>query len=398
MPRKKASRNFLSENIVFTQEDKLHWLRLIRSENVGPISFFHLLNRFGTAQEALKRLPQLAQRAGRTLPLAIPSMKDVKKEAEAYEKIGAHLIAHGEDAYPSVLKSIPDAPPLISAIGRIDILNNPSFAIVGARNSSAIGCKTAEVYGKSLAEEGLVIVSGMARGIDTHAHKGALQTPCGTVAVLAGGVDHIYPPENKALYHTISREGVLLSEMPIGTIPQAHFFPRRNRIISGLCWGVLVVEAAIKSGSLVTAQCAAEQGRDVFAIPGHPFDPRSRGANELIRQGSTLVQSTEQILDEYRAKNSFKQMAEEEEEYDSSGVNIAEVSDKEIENIHRNLSRFLSTTPVRVDELVRLCESPLSLVRASLFEMEIAGKIEHLSNDSVCLRSVGASDPVVSFF
>lgn len=385
---RKPKKTFLKEQSAdFTEEKKLHWLRLLRSENIGPITFYHLLNRFGSAEEALKRLPDIAHRAGRSAPLYIPSIKDVSKELEAYEKIGAHLIARPETIYPELLARIPDAPPLISVMGRLDLLQKPSFAIVGARNASAVGRQIAEMYAESLAASNFVITSGLARGIDTHAHKGALKTSTGTIAVLAGGIDHIYPPENKALYKIISTEGLLLSETPLGVVPQANFFPRRNRLISGLSWGVLVVEAALKSGSLVTAHCAAEQGRDVFAIPGNPMDPRSRGTNELIRQGAVLAQSVDDITNEYQQKHRYQQMlgAEEEDDYTFSSPEQL-LAEEDVSEILQILWNYLSTTPITVDELVRICKVSLAAVRAALVEMEIGGFLNRHSGDRVSLQ------------
>lgn len=380
----------------FPEEKKVHWLRLLRTENIGPITFYHLLNRFGSAEEALKRLPDITNRAGRTSPLYIPSVKDVLKELEAYEKMGVHLIARCEALYPESLARISDAPPLINVMGRLELLKKPSFAIVGARNASAIGRQLAENYAEYLAAADFVIVSGLARGIDTHAHKGALKTSTGTIAVLPGGIDQVYPPENKALYRTISTEGLLISEVPLGTVPQANLFPRRNRLISGLSWGVLVVEAALKSGSLVTAHCAAEQGREVFAIPGNPMDPRARGTNDLIRQGAFLVQGVDDIIQEYREKYHYQQMVAEEEE-DFYGVfSSVYPTEEDVRDIFHVLGNYLSFTPVAVDELVRLCQAPLPIVRAALVEMEIAGYVHHSSGDRVALLSTDLPIPFLN--
>ncbi|MBK3735627.1 DNA-protecting protein DprA, partial [Azospirillum brasilense] len=257
--------------------ERFDWLRLIRSENVGPITFHRLLERFGGAGAALEALPDLAKRGGRTKPLRIAPKADIDRELAANDRIGARLLFSCEPDYPEPLAALDDAPPVVSVLGHPHLLRRRAVALVGARNASMNGKKFAERLARDLGEAGLLVVSGMARGIDTAAHAGALGS--GTAAVVAGGADVVYPPENQALYRDIVQQGVVIAESPVGTTPQARHFPRRNRLISGLSLGVLVVEAALRSGSLITARMALEQGREVMAVPGSPLDPRCQGTN-----------------------------------------------------------------------------------------------------------------------
>lgn len=380
-PKKALQRG---EILNFTEETKLHWLRLLRTENIGPVTFYHLLNRFGTAEEALKRLPDIAHRTGRKTPLQIPSLKEIIKEYESYQTLGVHLIARPDPDYPEILGRISDAPPLLSVIGRVELLRKPMFGMVGARNASAVGRQMAEDYAEKLGREGMIVVSGLARGIDTHAHKGSLET--GTIAVLPGGVDQIYPSENKVLYKTISEKGLLISEAPLGTMPQANLFPRRNRLISGLSWGILVVEAALKSGSLLTAHFAAEQGREVFAIPGNPMDPRSRGTNALIRQGAVLIQSAEDILEEYQ-KHRYAPLAEEEDGYNEEQETFETISDNVVEHAHQEISKALNQVPITLEDLCNVLHIPIGVTRIAIIEMDIAGFIDWHPGGKVSLAS-----------
>ncbi|HYS46767.1 MAG TPA: DNA-processing protein DprA, partial [Rhizomicrobium sp.] len=255
------------------------WLRLARTENVGPVTFRNLIARFGSATAALEELPRLASRGGGK-NFVLPDETEALRELDALAMLGGRMIAACEPEYPRGLKALEAPPPILSMLGHPHLLQKEMIAIVGARNASALARKFADMLARELGFAGLVVVSGMARGIDSSAHEAALAV--GTVAVVAGGVDIIYPPENEKLYAAIKNQGVIVSEMRLGEAPQARHFPRRNRIISGLARGVVVVEAAEKSGSLITAQCALDQGREIFAVPGSPLDPRARGANRLI--------------------------------------------------------------------------------------------------------------------
>ena len=276
------------------EEQRLAWLRLIRSENVGPRTFQALVNRFGGAGAALDALPELARKAGRTLK--VMTRDEAEREIEATARLGGRFVATGEPEYPKALRAIDSAPPLIAVRGDPQALTRPMVAIVGSRNASAAGLTFTERLAKALGEAGYTVVSGLARGIDTRAHRGSLAT--GTVAVLAGGHARVYPAENVGLLEKILAEGgAAVSEMPLEWEPRGRDFPRRNRIVSGLSLGVVVVEAAQKSGSLITARFALEQGREVFAVPGSPLDPRAAGTNDLIRQGATLCAAPEHVLE-----------------------------------------------------------------------------------------------------
>jgi DNA processing protein len=360
--------------------EKLDWLRLIRSENVGPVTFYQLLARFGSAAAALEGLPEIARRGGRDRPLTLFPRTAAEREMTALDRAGARLVAWGESDYPPALAAIDDAPPLLSMLGEARILQRPAIAVVGARNASANGRRFARDIALQLGQRGLVVVSGLARGIDAAAHEGAL--PTGTMAVLAGGIDSIYPEENRALHEAIAERGALLAEMPVGTVPQARHFPRRNRIISGCALGVLVVEAALRSGSLITARFALEQGREVFAVPGSPLDPRCRGCNDLIRRGATLTESAEDVVAQIEVQlapvPSPRQQAPE--------APLAPVlGDGELAAARRLVLERLSPTPVPVDDLVRECQLSPALTINVLLELELAGRLERQPGNLVAL-------------
>ncbi len=283
-----------SKPLRLTDEQRLDWLRLIRSENIGPRTFRALINHYGGARAALSALPDLARRGGAAGPMRIYPREDAERELDAAHALGATFIALGEADYPFRLQMIDDAPPLISVRGRVAALSLPAVAIVGARNASAAGVKFAERLARDLGHAGFAIVSGLARGVDAGAHRASLAT--GTIAVLAGGQDKIYPPEHAALLDSLLAEGAALSEMPFGWEPRSRDFPRRNRLISGLAAGIVVIEAARRSGSLITSRLALEQGREVFAVPGSPLDPRAEGSNSLLKQGATLVTEAADVI------------------------------------------------------------------------------------------------------
>src|SRR5580698_11454198 len=277
-----------------TDAQRIDALRLIRSDNVGPRTFRSLVNHFGSARAALQRLPELARRGGADRPGRILSEEDARTEIAAGERIGVHLVAPGEDGYPPRLAELDDAPPLLGVRGVRDVLMRPIIAIVGSRNASAAGLKFAQMLARDLADAGFVITSGLARGIDQAAHRASIEG--GTVAVLAGGHDRIYPPEHVDLLSGLLDHGAAISEMPLGYVARAHDFPRRNRLVSGASLGVVVIEAAVRSGSLITARLANEQGREVFAVPGSPLDPRAAGTNGLIKQGATLITEASDVI------------------------------------------------------------------------------------------------------
>jgi DNA processing protein len=373
-------------------DERIDWLRLIRSDNIGPRTFKSLLNNFGSASAALDALPMLARRGGATRPARIGSRADAEREMETATRLGAMFIATCEPAYPPRLAAIDDAPPLLAVRGNLDALTRPIIAIVGSRNASAAALKFAERLARELREAGFAIASGLARGIDAAAHRASLAT--GTIAVLAGGQDRIYPEQHIDLLEALLSEGAAISEMPFGWEPRAQDFPRRNRLISGLSLGVVIVEAAKRSGSLITARFALEQGREVFAVPGSPLDPRSRGCNDLLRNGATLTETAADILTQLgpllqsempSSRAMARQMQRRLPMIDAppslpATPEIAEDSALEL------LVEKLSPTPVAVDELVRQCHLSAASIATLLLELELAGRIERHPGNLVSLR------------
>lgn len=365
-----------------TDRERLDWLRLIRSENVGPVTFRTLIERLGDASAALEALPRLARRGGRAEGLKLCAREEAERELSALAELGGRLLYLGEAGYPRLLAAIEDAPPALAVLGQPHLLERPAVAIVGARNASAAGIRIARRLSAELGAAGYVVVSGLARGIDTAAHKGAIES--GTVAALAGGLDNIYPPENAELYAAVKAQGVLVSEMPLGTAPQARHFPRRNRLISGLAQGVVIVEAAERSGSLITARLALEQGREVLAVPGSPLDPRAHGTNKLIRAGATLVQSGADILEALEVPGR-QQFLEPERPVPSAVSGTAPPDESEIAAARAVITELLGPTPVEIDELVRLSGFSPTVVLSVLLELELAGRLERQPGQRVCL-------------
>jgi DNA processing protein len=361
-----------------TDEQRIDWLRLIRSQNVGPRTFQTLVNHCGSARAALDRLPELARRGGAAGAPRICSRTDAEREIKAAAAIGVSLVALGEPAYPLRLQMIDDAPPLLAVRGQLSALTLSMVAIVGARNASAAGVKFAERMARDLGEAGFGIASGLARGIDSGAHRASLMT--GTVAVLAGGHDRIYPPENLGLAESILANGALISEMPMGWEPRARDFPRRNRLISGLAVGVVVIEAARRSGSLITARMALEQGREVFAVPGSPLDPRCEGSNGLLKQGATLVTEAADVTEVLQPilGHPVVLSAEEPERPSDDQTEPASAERKRIVSL-------LGPTAVGLDDLVRLSGSSPAVVRTVLLELELAGRLERHGGGLVSL-------------
>lgn len=391
--------------MILTDEQRLDWLRLIRSENVEPRTFRALVNQYGGAAAALEALPDLARRGGR-LMLKVCSRAEAEKEMVAAARLGVRFIAMGEADYPKTLQAIDTAPPLIALRGSADLLARPSVAIVGSRNASASGLTFAERLSRQLGEAGYVVVSGLARGVDTKAHKATLET--GTVAVLAGGQDRVYPAQNEPLLQAIVEQGgAVISEMPMDWEPRGRDFPRRNRIVSGLSYGVVVVEAARRSGSLITARFALEQGREVFAVPGSPLDPRAEGTNDLIREGATLcagVEHVTSVLEPLIASGSRLDRSAEEphstlgseelwDELDLPDIVRAPVRpvmpetglDEETNADETDLAAFLGPSPVAVDDLVRQSGLSIRNVQMALLELEIAGRLERHGGNAVSL-------------
>jgi DNA processing protein len=344
-------------------------LRLARTDRVGPVAFSQLLQRFGSAVRAIEALPDLVRRSGRD-GYALPAVDRVEAELAAGDRAGARLILLGDADYPDMLAAVDPPPPLLWTRGDVALLSRPCIGIVGARIASAGGQRIARGLSQQLGEAGHVVVSGLARGIDAAAHLGAL--PTGTVAVLGGGVDDIYPSENADLYRQIVERGCIVSESPVGARAQARDFPRRNRIISGLSRGVIVVEAEIRSGSLITARLANEQGRDVFAVPGSPLDPRSKGPNELLRQGAILCEGLEDLE---RAFTTLRTLRE--PPADSPFDGAPDVLD---DALIEQVAALLSPTPTPRDELARALNLPIGLVAAALLELNLAGRATLLSS------------------
>jgi DNA processing protein len=388
--------------MILTDEQRLDWLRLIRSENVGPRTFRALINQYGGAGAALDALPDLARR-GRRLLLKVYSRAEAEKEMAAAAHLGVRFVAMGEPDYPKTLQAIDTAPPLIALRGDAAVLAKPSVAIVGSRNASASGLTFAERLARQLGEAGYVVVSGLARGIDTKAHKATLES--GTVAVLAGGHDRIYPAQNEPLLQSIiDQGGAVISEMPMAWEPRGRDFPRRNRIVSGMSYGVVVVEAARRSGSLITARFALEQGREVFAVPGSPLDPRAEGTNDLIRDGATLCAGIEHVTSvlepllasvprlDRSAEAPHYTLGSEElwDELDLPDTARAPVRPvmpyaEEAEEGQADLITLLGPSPVAIDDLVRQSGLSIRSVQTALLELEVAGRLERHGGNAVSL-------------
>lgn len=362
-----------------TDEERLNWLRLIRSETIGPITFHRLLQRFENAAEAIARAPMLASRAGRPKPLQIVGRDVAEKEINALHERGGFMVASCEPDYPAALRQIEDAPPIISVVGRRNLLQTRMIAIVGSRNASLNGKQFAQKLARDCGQANLTVVSGLARGIDAAAHQGALEG--GTIAVLAGGVDVIYPEENTILYNEIAQKGAIIAESPFGTPPTKQHFPKRNRIISGLSQGVVVVEAVQHSGSLITARCALEQGREIFAVPGSPLDPRAKGNNALLKQGAMLVENVQDILSGF-GSYSRPGLAEPANAFDPGNASVEE---SDIPKAREAILAVLGPTPVRLDDLIRETKLPAPLILAALLELELAGKTERQPGQMVAL-------------
>jgi len=349
--------------VSLSADERFARLRLARTDRIGPVAFSQLLSRHGSAVRVLDILPDLVRKSGAaSVP---PPVARVERELADGDRIGARLLVLGDADYPQMLAVLDPPPPILWVRGRAELLNAPSVAVVGARIASAGGQRIARGLAQQLGQTGHVVVSGMARGIDAAAHEGAL--PTGTVAVLGGGVDDVYPPEHADLYARLTDQGCVVSESPVGARAQARDFPRRNRIISGLSRGVVVVEAEIKSGSLITARLAAEQGRDVFAVPGSPLDPRARGPNELLRQGAILCEGIEDIERAFHTLRTLR-------EPPSDPIDYGDVDDAFLDRV----AALLSPTPTPRDEIARALNAPMGQVAAALLELSLAGRAELL--------------------
>ncbi len=367
-----ASRQTTAGYAAPLDDDPADWLRLIRSRRIGPATFHRLLAEHGSAAEALRALPEIAKAAGVENYELCP-MGVVVAEMKAARAAGAVMLRWGMGNYPGALKEIADAPPILWAQGDVGLLARPMIALVGARSASSLGLRMARRLGETLGAAGLVVVSGLARGVDAEAHQAALGT--GTVAVQAGGVDHIYPAENAGLAAEILARGCRVSEQPMGLEPQTRHFPLRNRIISGLARGVVVVEAAAKSGSLITAEAALEQGREVFAVPGHPFDARAAGCNRLIRDGAVLVRSAQDILEAMQIEVQGPRVVP----LDVPGPATPARPLREVTALHNMILARLGPSPVAEDQLIRDLDVPAATVLPELVTLELDGLIQRQS-------------------
>jgi DNA processing protein len=356
--------------------DQIARLRLIRSDTIGPVTYFQLLARFGSAQAALDAIPDLAARGGGRAP-RLASRADAEREIEQVARLGARYLFLGQGSYPALLAELEAPPPALIVKGDSNLLDRQAVAIVGARNASAAACRFARQLAHTLGDAGIAIVSGLARGVDSAAHDGALES--GTIAVIAGGIDIVYPPENEARQQAIAARGLIVAEQPPGVEPRARHFPYRNRIISGLALGTVVVEAAPKSGSLITARCAAEYGREVMAVPGSPLDPRAQGCNLLIREGATLVQTAEDVIEAISPLGG-RPLRQRTLDYAAPGAS-ADVE----EAARRTIADLLGPTPVQADELIRQSGISPATVQTVLLELELAGRLERHAGGRVSL-------------
>lgn len=366
------------------ETERLACLRLIRSENVGPVGFRELINHYGGARAALQALPELQRRGGMRAPRICPASR-AEGELAAARKAGAEPLFTIEPGYPRLLAAIDAPPPLVYAKGNIALLQQPTIAIVGSRLASAAGLKLARQFAAVLGRAGLVVVSGLARGIDAAAHEAALVT--GTIAVLAGGIDVVYPPEHGELQERIAARGCLISEMPPGFQPRAKDFPRRNRIVSGSSFGVVVIEAARRSGTLLTARMAGEQGREVFAVPGHPLDPRAEGTNGLIKTGATLVTSPEDVLEALEPltglnKRSFSELLPEPARLLPA---MTPPPPEPTRAVRDQVVATLGPQPIDIDEVARGLGFDIREVRIVIMELDLAGRIERHGGQLVSL-------------
>jgi DNA processing protein len=379
-------------------DQKIDWLQLCRSGGVGPQTFFKLLRRLGSARRALEELPRLAREAGGEERWRRCRRDEAEAELAAIAELDCALIAHGEPAYPPRLAEIADPPPVLIVRGRADLLAAPAVAVVGARNASANGRMLAHNLANELAAHGLLVVSGLARGIDGAAHEGALAANAPTIAVIASGVDVAYPGEHAELMERIAATGAVVSERPLGAVPQARHFPRRNRLISGLSLGIVVVEAAPQSGSLITARLAGEQGREVMAVPGSPLDPRHRGTNQLLRDGATLVESAADVIaalgplapDRPRlpALSAERRAARPSAERTTPAApRLPPEPEADGADLLGRVCERLGPEPLLVDELIRQCQASTAEVQRALLELELDGRLERHPGNRVSLAA-----------
>ena len=357
-------------------EDLVDRLRLLRTPGIGPVTFRQLIMRFGTPAAALAAVPDLARRGGGKTP-AIRTRDDAEREIARVEKFGAKWLALGQGLYSRLLAELEDAPPLLIVKGNLNLLDRQAVAIVGARNASAAACRFARALSYDLGQQDLAVVSGLARGIDSAAHDGALET--GTIGVIAGGIDIFYPPENEERQKRMYERGLVIAEMPPGTEPRARHFPYRNRIIAGMSSGTVVVEAAPRSGSLITARLAAEAGREVMAVPGSPLDPRAQGCNQLIRDGATLIQNAADVVEAVRPFENRVHSASAAYEPPTEPLNG--------DDALALVEELLGPSPAPVDEIIRLSGASSGAVQMALLELDLAGRLDRHAGGKVSLRA-----------
>lgn len=373
--------------IRLSDQQRLNWLRLIRTENIGPVAFRDLIMFCGSAANAIERLPDLNIRGGGARPVRVTPREDAERELEAIERIGARLVGMGEPDYPQQLKNCEAPPPLVIIKGNPSVFRKPPVAIVGSRNASVVGAQFTERLARDLGNAGFAIVSGLARGIDAAAHKASLES--GTVAVLAGGLDRPYPPENLPIYRAIpENNSALITEMPMGAEPRSRDFPRRNRIIAGLSLGMIVIEAAERSGSLISARMAGEMGRTVFAVPGSPLDPRARGTNSLLKQGATLVTNADDVIEALNPLIEREAIQVDEDQpdllkqFDEPSTSNHAITTDEQRDI---LLDALSVVPIDIDTLVRHTGLDASNTQLILLELDLAGRLLRYPGNQVAL-------------
>lgn len=381
LPAADAGRPDDTLNDALNDAEKLARLRLIRSENIGPVTYARLMDRFGNARAALDALPAMARNGGRKKPLKICSRTEAEAEAAEIEALGAAMLFKGAPGYPPLLAHIDDAPPILFAHGHVRLLGKKAVALVGSRNASINGRRFAQTMAEALGAAGYLVVSGMARGIDTAVHLGALGS--GTAAVMGGGIDVCYPRENQALYDDLVRVGCVCTEVAAGTQPQARHFPRRNRIISGIARAIVVIEAGAKSGSLITARMALEQGREVFAVPGAPQDPRVKGSNALIRDGAMLTETADDVIRTLAEMGAGTLNEGRRTTLSAPAPSLPD--DRLIDAARDKVMRALDYGPTDIDDIIRDAGSGAPAVSVVLLELEIAGRLERQPGNKVAL-------------
>lgn len=361
-----------------TKTNLVDILRLIRSENIGVKTFWNLLSLYKNATNALEHVSELSVRGGKSKPIKIFPKSAAEDEINLCASKQVKIISFLDEDYPKLLKNVDDAPPLLFCLGNSSLLNLDTFAIVGSRNASANGLRFAYKIAKNLSEHKQVVVSGFARGIDSAAHQASIDFA--TIAVLAGGIDHIYPPENKDLYFQIAERGLIIAELPMGSVPKAQHFPQRNRIISGISHGVAVIEASLKSGSLITAKYAIAQDRELFVMPGFPLDPRYQGNNYLLKQGAYLLESANDIL-EILASTKIKKTALLEPRKDFFDIPKNNLIEKELTQARIEIINLLGASPSSIEDLISITKLPAAAILTAILELELAGRVvRHFGN------------------